>query len=74
MKAYVKNWRYAYYYPEDMEKILDYLNENGMVQVSRKSVENFYHEFSQDNYGVGWKAPEPEIIAEFADWLSEIDI
>ena len=74
MKVYVKNIKYAYYYPEDMETILGHLTKNGTLQVSGKSIEGFYHDFSQDEYGVGWKAPTPDILAEFADWIAGIDI
>lgn len=74
MKAYVKDWKYAFYYPEDMEKILGYLTKSGTLQVSGKSVEEFYHDFSQDEHGVGWKAPTPDILAEFAEWIAGIDV
>lgn len=74
MKAYIKEYPYLFYYPEDMENILVYLNKNGLVQVSTKAVEGFYHEFSQYEYNIGWKAPTPGILAEFADWLSDIDL
>ena len=74
MKVYEKNIYYKYYYPEDMERILGYLAKNGTIQVSGKSIEAFYHDFSQDEYSEGWLAPTPDILAEFADWIAGIDI
>lgn len=73
MKVYTKETRY-YYYPEDMEKILGYLAANGTIKVSAKEIEGFYHDFSQDVYGVGWKAPQTEIMEHFANWITIIDV
>lgn len=74
MKVYEKNICYKYYYPEDMETILGYLAKNGTIQVSGKSIESFYHDFSQDEHGTGWIAPTPDILEEFAEWVSGMDI
>lgn len=74
MKVYVKERKYAFYYPEDMEVILGYLAANGTIHVSGEAIEKFYHDFSQDEYGVGWKEPTADILAEFAEWISIIDV
>ena len=74
MKVYIKKESPVYDRPEDMAKILEYLAENGTLQVSGTSVERFYREFSHECYCAGWMSVREETLAEFADWLAEIDI
>lgn len=74
MKVYVpNNTNYHFSYPEDMEKILKYLNENGKLYVSPKTIENYYYDFSW-TYAAGWLGVNEEILEEFADYLSEIEL
>lgn len=82
MKAFIKNTETKFRYPEQMAKILAYLNEHGKLQISEQTVEKLYFDFSEDRYCASWmgipdKAPDedfPNLLEEFADWLSEIDI
>lgn len=82
MKAFIRNTETNFRYPEDMAKILAYLNEHGKLQVSEKTVEKLYFDFSEDRYCASWMGiPDnsydedfPNLLEEFADWLSEIDI
>ena len=73
MKAYIKNTNYTFYYPEDMKKILDYLNKNGKLNVSDKTVENLYCDFS-DRYAAGWLCVNEELLEEFADYIAEVEL
>lgn len=73
MKAYIKNSVNNFDHPEDMRKILEYLNKNGKLNVSNKVVENLYREFS-DRYAAGWLCIDEELLEEFADYISKVDI
>ena len=73
MKVYIKEQRYAFYYPEDMEQILGYLAKHGTIHASGEAIEKLYHDFSQDEYGVGWEPPTSYVLSAFADWISIID-
>lgn len=73
MKNYVYDRRKDedYEFPKDMEKILGYLRDNGNRQVTGKTVERLYREFSHKR-GAGWLSPCDPLIKEFADWLDEL--
>lgn len=74
-KVYTKNTNNnAYQYPEDMKKILNYLDEHGTRQVSESTVEKLYERFSEEIYCAGWMSAEEYILPEFADWLSNFEI
>lgn len=82
MKAFIRNAETTFRHPEDMAKILAYLNERGKLQVSAKTIEELYSDFSEEKYCAGWMGvPDtsedgdfPYLLEDFADWLSEIDI
>ena len=74
MKAYVKFKPHdGFTYPEDMEKILDYLNANGELHIQEDTVEHLYFRFSYEKYSASWITLCDEILAEFADWLADLD-
>ena len=73
MKAYIKN-KSEYDYPEEMEKILDYLNKWGNLQISGKEVERLYREYSEEVWSAGWIEVHDHILPDFAEWLSEVEI
>jgi hypothetical protein len=73
MKAYIKNKTYNFDYPADMEKILQYLNTHGKLQVSDATVERLYRDFS-DTRCAGWLGPDEDTLEAFADWLEDIDV
>lgn len=76
MRVYVKNGESdetQFRYPEDMKKIMDYLQAHGTVQVQEKSIELFYEIFSDSQYDAGWLHVNDQILEEFADWLSKKD-
>ena len=72
MIVYRKN-DVVYDYPEDMYKILGYLTERGTLLIDGETVERYYMRFSEEKYCAGWMTAHDETIAEFADWLAEID-
>lgn len=74
MRAFIPNGKDQYRYPEDMETIVSYLNEHGQVNVSEKTLEILYERFSENIYCAGWMGLDEEVLAEFAEWLSKIEI
>jgi hypothetical protein len=74
MKVFEPFERPQYAYPEDMEKILNYLNEHGKINVKNSIIEDFYYDFSEECYCAGWMSISDYILEEFADWLSEKDL
>lgn len=67
---YTLNEKQNFDYPEDMQKILSYLNEHGTIKCPNSKIEQLYREFS-DTYGAGWIEPSEERIEEFARWLND---
>ena len=59
---------------EDMKKIMSYLRERGDVFAKVSTIERLYMDFSDDRNCAGWMVPDDDVLAEFADWLSEIDL
>lgn len=54
MKAFEPFKKYDYEYPEEMEKILNYLQEHGKFNVSGKTIESLYYDFSDERYDAIW--------------------
>lgn len=74
MRVYIKKEEPKFRYPEDMEKILTYLREHGEVKVSDKTIEQFYEDFSDEEYCAGWMVVDDQMLEEFADWLNKKEI
>lgn len=74
MKVYKKYESSNFTYPDEMKRILDYLNEHGTLFVSGSTIEKLYYEFSEDKYCASWLCVDDNVLAEFADWLEERDI
>lgn len=74
MKAYVKKHEpEPFLYPDEMGKILTYLDANGILQVPAEQVEGYYMMFSEEHCA-GWLIVNDGVLAEFADYLAGIDI
>lgn len=73
MRVYEKHDSQDFDYPDDMKRILDYLNEHGTLLVKPLTVEKLYHNFSKDRYAV-WLYVDDDVLEEFANWLDELDI
>ena len=74
MKVFEPFKKYDYEYPEEMEKILQYLSEHGKVNVSGKTIASLYVDFSIEKYDADWKLVTNTTLEEFADYLSDIEI
>ena len=73
MKAYIKN-KSNFDYPDEMEKILTYLEKYGELNISAKEVERLYGEYSEIVWCAGWIAVRDYILPDFANWLSEVEV
>ena len=73
MKAYMRN-ESKFTFPEDMKLILDYLNAHGKILVSDATIEDLYYDFSDEKYCAGWMCVDNQILAEFEEWLNELEL
>ena len=60
-------------YPEDVVKILKYLNSHGAVMCTETTVVNMYRQFSDECYDAQWLNPDDDILEHFSNWLAEYD-
>lgn len=72
MKVYERKYS-DFRYPDDMKKIMDYLNERGKINVSAKTIEDLYYDFSDRACAV-WLYVDDDTLEQFEEWLTEIDI
>lgn len=70
MKAYKRHDKYNFAYPDDMEKILNYLTKHGEILVNDSTIESLYYDFSYEEYAAGWMGVDEQMLEEFEDWLN----
>ena len=73
MKAYIQN-KSKFDYPEDMERILAYLERYGTLNISHREVERKYMEYCENYWCAGWLEATDNKVAGFAKWLSEVEV
>lgn len=61
------------YYPEDLKKIREFLEQNGTLSCTNKQLDWFWSEFSDIRYAAGWMCVDDKLLEEFADWLQEYE-
>lgn len=74
MKAYERNESVDFEYPDEMIEILDYLNKHGKILVKPSVIESLYFRFSDEQYCAQWMIVDEELLEEFEEWLTEVDI
>ena len=74
MRVYEKHSSKDFAYPDEMERILNYLNEHGTILVKPLTIEKLYYEFSEDRYCAQWMRVNDSLLEEFSNWLDEYDI
>lgn len=74
MRVFEKHASQDFDYPDDMKRILDYLNEHGTLLVKPLTIEKLYYDFSEDRYCASWMGVNDNVLEEFANWLDELDI
>lgn len=69
--------RYDYddhlFYPEDVERIINYLSNYGRVLVKDSTIENLYDEFSRYKCDEAWMPVDCKTLMEFEDWLNDYE-
>ena len=73
MKAYEPH-KTQFEFWVDMEMILNYLNANGKLNITPERVEELYEGYSEDVWCASWMGVSEEILEDFANWLSEIEV
>lgn len=74
MKAYERYENVKHYYPADMRAIINYLNARGRILVKESTIENLYHVFSYEYYGVAWMSIYDGVLEKFEEWLTNYEI
>lgn len=74
MKVYERNEKYNFDYPEDMIKIINYLAKHGKILVKYSTIKDLYYDFSEERYATGWMSVNEQMLKEFEDWLTEVNI
>ena len=59
--------------PEDMAKIIKYLEATGKVNIDYKLLEDLYYDYS-DSVACGWRIVDEESLAQFAEFLSRVEV
>lgn len=72
MRVYER--KHDFTFPEDMKKILDYLNTYGKILVKDSTIECLYYEFCDEKYDAGWMSISNKILDEFEEWLNEYEL
>lgn len=71
MKVYKRHDKYNFAYPDDMEKILNYLRKHGEILANDSTIESLYYDFSDEKYDAGWMGVNEQMLEEFEDWLND---
>ena len=60
-------------HPEDMKKIIEYLEATGKINVDYKLLEDLYYDYS-DSVCCGWRTVDIESLLEFSKYLARIEL
>lgn len=74
MKVYERNEDNNFTYPDEMKRILDYLNQHGKILVKPSTIESLYYDFSDEVYCASWMCVNDDLLEEFEEWLTAKDI
>ena len=61
-------------YPEDIKKIMNYLEKIGTVNINEDIIRNLWKLYSDDRYCALWLDPTEENMKEFREYISEMDM
>ena len=73
MRVYEKHSSQGFDYPDEMKRILVYLNEHGTILVKPLTIEKLYYEFSESYCARGMRVDD-NLLEEFSNWLDKYDI
>ena len=57
-------------YPEDMKKIIEYLESIGRIYITYKELEDYYYKYSH-SVCCSWRIVDKDSLEEFADYLEK---
>lgn len=73
MRAYERFRMPKFNHPEDMKKIIEYLEKNGKINISYKKLEDLYYDYS-DSVACGWRMVDDTSLEQFADYLERCEL
>ena len=65
---------YNFEYPDEMWKIIHYLEQRGKINIDYMKLEELYEDFSYYVYCAQWMVVTNERLEEFAEYLSEYEV
>lgn len=74
MKAFEPYIDYKFIYPEDMDRIIEFLESRGKLNISYIRLEELYGQFSDECYCAGWMRLDNDLLERFANWLSKEEV
>ena len=74
MKVHERNESIDFGYPDEMTEILDYLNKHSKFLVKPSTIESLYFRFSDEQYSAGRMIVDEELLKEFEERLTGVDI
>lgn len=74
MRAFISNnKKYKFNHPQDMQRIINYLEENGKINIDYQHLENLYYDYS-DSVCCGWRIVDDISLAQFAEFLTHVEV
>lgn len=76
MKAFEFNKAESVMFPALCQRILDYTQSKGVLNFTPTlaNIESYWEDFSESCYCAGFMEPDEVVMADFAEWLSRLDI
>lgn len=73
MSSYFEmNSKIEFKYPEDMKRIISYLETVGTIRCTQKKIESLWEEFSTERCAMKcWLEPADVTLYDFACWLDD---
>ena len=67
------NKKLKFNHPEDMRKIIEYLEATGKINIDYKFLEDLYYDYS-DSVACGWRCVDDISLKEFSEYLSRVEL
>lgn len=74
MRAFVPfNKKYKFNHPDDMTKIITFLEATGKINIEYKLLEDLYYDYSE-SVACGWRCVDAHSLNEFAEFLARVEV
>ena len=74
MRAFVPfNKKYKFNHPDDMAKIITFLEATGKINIEYQVLEDLYYDYS-DSVACGWRCVDAQSLNEFAEYLARVEL